>query len=130
MLSQSAEPVAQHPVGLHAAEFAAARPAFARAIRVVEAMLVGSVADVVMLVDDTVWRASLATQISADRAPGAVLVRSSASAVWVADAREEPVWRENPLVKGPPYLRFFAGAPITLSGGARIGSLQAAGVTP
>jgi PAS domain S-box-containing protein len=130
MLSQPAEPVARHTVGLHAAEFAAARPAFERAMRVVEAMLVGAVADVVMLVDDTVWRASLATQLSADRAPGAALVRASASAVWVGDAREEPLWRENPLVTGPPYLRFFAGAPITLSSGERIGSLQAAGSTP
>jgi PAS domain S-box-containing protein len=129
MHSQQAEPVARHTVGLHAAEFAAARPAFERAMRVVEAMLVGAAADVVMLVDDTVWRASLAKQLSADRAPGAAWVRSSASAVWVGDAREEPLWRDNPLVTGPPHLRFFAGAPITLPGGVRIGSLQAAGST-
>jgi PAS domain S-box-containing protein len=121
---------ARAPVGLHAAEFAAARPVFERAIRVIEAMFGRVAADVVMLVDDTVWRASLVTQIAADRAPGAELVRAGGAVVWIADAREESLWRDNPMVAGPPYLRFFAGAPIALASGARIGSLQAYGPEP
>ena len=76
------------------------------------------------------WRASLVTQIAADRAPGAELVRAGGAVVWIADAREESLWRDNPMVAGPPYLRFFAGAPIALASGARIGSLQAYGPEP
>ena len=116
--------------GLDAAEFATARPVFARAIHIVNAMLGDVVADVVMLVDGKVWRASLIQQFAADRAPGAEWVRDSESVVWVADAPEEPIWRDSPQVTGPPYLRFFAGAPVQLSTGARIGSLQATGLEP
>ncbi|HXQ11691.1 MAG TPA: ATP-binding protein [Caulobacteraceae bacterium] len=123
-------PPASLPVGLHAAEFAAARPVFERAIRVIEAMFGHVAADVVMLVDDTVWRASLVRQIVTDRAPGAELVRAGGSVVWIADAREERLWRDNPMVTGPPYVRFFAGAPIALASGVRIGSLQAHGPEP
>jgi PAS domain S-box-containing protein len=130
MGSESEGSVARAPVGLHAAEFAAARPVFGRAIRVIEAMFGGVSADVVMLVDDTVWRASLAQQIASDRAPGAELVRASKSVIWVADALDEPLWRDSPLVAGPPHLRFFAGAPIALPTGERIGSLQAFGPEP
>ncbi len=117
-------------LGLDASEFAAARPVFARAIHIAKAMLGPVNADVVMLVDGKVWRASLEQQIDADRAPGAEWVRNGQSVVWVADAPEEPVWRESPLVTGPPYLRFFAGAPIRLADGTAIGSLQATALEP
>jgi PAS domain S-box-containing protein len=116
--------------GLDAAEFTAARPVFVRAIHIAAAMLGDVTADVVMLVDGKVWRASLERQIDADRAPGAEWVRDSEVVVWVADAPEEPVWRDSPSVAGPPYLRFFAGAPIRLSDGTSIGSLQATALEP
>ncbi len=118
------------PAGLHAAEFAAARPVFARAVRILKAMLGRVNADVIMLVDGRVWRASLSEQLQADRAPGAEWVRASETVVWVEDAAEEPVWRESLLVKGPPYVRFFAGAPVRLTGGARVGSVQATASEP
>ncbi len=124
------EPEESHaaaPTGLHAAEFAAARPVFERAMRILEATLSGATADVVMLVDDKVWRASLPEQFEQDTAPGAEWVRTSLSPIWVGDTTAEPGWRDHATVVGPPYIRFFAGAPIALSGGARIGSLQAHG---
>jgi PAS domain S-box-containing protein len=125
-----ADRAAPTALGLDAAEFAAARPVFARAIHILRAMLGSVNADVVMLVDGKVWRASLERQIDADRAPGAEWVRDSQSVVWVADAPNEPVWRNSPQVAGPPYLRFFAGAPIRLADGTAIGSLQASSVDP
>ncbi len=41
----------------------------------------------------------------------------------VADAQLDPRFAGNPLVTGDPHIRFYAGAPITLPGGERIGTL-------
>ena len=131
MPSPSEESGAPAALGLHAAEFAEARPVFERAMRILEAMLGEVSADVVMLVDDKVWRASLSEQLAVDAAPGAEVVRLSDRVLWLPDlAAADAAWRFHPFVKGPPYLRFFAGAPIRLSSGARIGSLQAVGGQP
>lgn len=41
----------------------------------------------------------------------------------VLDARDDPRFARNPLVVGPPFIRFYAGAPLVLGGGERVGSL-------
>jgi diguanylate cyclase (GGDEF)-like protein/PAS domain S-box-containing protein len=41
----------------------------------------------------------------------------------VPDATCDPRFADNPLVAGRPDIRFYAGAPITLSDGARVGTL-------
>jgi PAS domain S-box-containing protein len=41
----------------------------------------------------------------------------------VPDAREDPRFRDNPLVTGAPDIRLYAGAPIEGPGGCRIGTL-------
>lgn len=43
-------------------------------------------------------------------------------ALIVPDARQDPRFRDNSLVTGPPYIRFYAGAPISVHG-ERIGTL-------
>jgi diguanylate cyclase (GGDEF)-like protein len=40
----------------------------------------------------------------------------------IEDAQQDPRFFDNPLVKGEPYVRFYAGFPLTLSGDLRIGS--------
>jgi len=129
-MEQPADREERTALGLDATEFAAARPVFARAVRIAKAMLGDVGADVVMLVDGKVWRASLEQQIDDDRAPGAEWVRDSQSGVWIADASTEPRWRDHPSVVGPLQLRFFAGASIRLADGTAIGSLQASGPKP
>ena len=41
----------------------------------------------------------------------------------VPDALADPRFRDNPLVTGPPYVRFYAGVPLMIAGGAKIGTL-------
>ncbi len=41
----------------------------------------------------------------------------------VPDARKDVRFAANPLVAGPPFLRFYAGAPLTYVRGVRLGAL-------
>lgn len=41
----------------------------------------------------------------------------------IPDAHEDPRFRSNPLVLGPPHVRFYAGAPLKLASGHRVGTL-------
>jgi GAF domain-containing protein len=41
----------------------------------------------------------------------------------VPDAHADPRFADNPLVTGEPYIRFYAGAPLTYLTGIRLGAL-------
>ncbi|MCC3750200.1 MAG: GAF domain-containing protein [Halorhodospira halophila] len=41
----------------------------------------------------------------------------------VTDSHRDPYYADHPLVTGPPHLRFYAGVPLVVDGGARIGTL-------
>ena len=48
----------------------------------------------------------------------------------VPDALKDERFRDNPFVTGHPYIRFYAGIPLTIGGKYRIGSLCVVDVEP
>jgi len=48
----------------------------------------------------------------------------------VLNAKEDERFHDNPLVTGPPHIRFYAGAPIRLPNGYTIGTVCAFGPEP
>lgn len=52
-----------------------------------------------------------------------------ARAIWrdgimvIEDAASDPSFKDNPLVVGPPHIRFYAGAPLSLDGRLNLGTL-------
>jgi hypothetical protein len=48
----------------------------------------------------------------------------------VQDASVDRSFAKNPYVAGPPYLRFYAGAPLTIRPGIRLGALCVSDVKP
>lgn len=48
----------------------------------------------------------------------------------IPDAREDERFHDNPLVTGPPFIRFYAGAPVALPSGYTIGTVCILGPEP
>ena len=44
------------------------------------------------------------------------VIDQDGGSLWVTDAQQDPLFSENPLVTGAPFIRFYAGSPIIVLG--------------
>jgi PAS domain S-box-containing protein len=101
---------------------------FDRATRLARSLF-GAVAAQVTLIDpDGIWRSGAHRRPVEGDAAGVRLVMSTGEPLWIEDASRDPRFCDEPVVKGPPYLKFFAGAPIKLDDGEIPGVLWVAGL--
>jgi signal transduction histidine kinase/CheY-like chemotaxis protein len=96
--------------------------------------LTGAEAALVSLIDsDRQWfKAKIGTDVS--ETPRSIAFCDHAirkdEVMVVLDATRDPRFAENPLVTGPPHIRFYAGAPIRIAGGHAIGTVCVLGMQP
>lgn len=113
---------------LHACEVldTVAEPSFDR-ITALAKQLSGAPIALVSLVDSKrQWFKSIVglnvTETPRDHAFCAHAIFDNAT-LWIADATKDERFAANPLVIGAPHIRFYAGAPIVLKTGERIGTV-------
>lgn len=81
----------------------------------------------VSIVEDVRQRFLARTGLDAEETPRDVSFCAHAmlgGAIFVVpDAKQDPAFADNPLVTGPPHIRFYAGAPLVASDGEPLGAL-------
>jgi signal transduction histidine kinase/ActR/RegA family two-component response regulator len=109
------------------ADLDALRPTLARIARVAKTLFAAPLADIAIFQDGAVWRASDRLVPGADD-PASAIARLGDAVLWVEDLTLDARFNSHPAVTGVPHLRFYAGAPITLENGERIGALAVYGL--
>ena len=102
--------------------------AFDRVVRLVSRILAAPMATVTLVDRDRQWFKASCGVESCETARdisfcGHVVYRGEP--VLVRDALEDPRFHDNPLVTGPPYVRFYVGVPLQTAEGLPIGVLCA-----
>ena len=119
----SAESASRLPYGMTGQE-----PVFERAAALASALFGKVYVSIVITSERGVWR-----NIDPDGklilgTPFADPVTASGKALWREDATVAPELADLSLVKGPPFIRFAAGAPIRLQDGKMQGAMAVAGL--
>jgi PAS domain S-box-containing protein len=103
---------------------------FDRATRLASALFGQAQAQVVLVGDGVVWRSRDAIAPSGHDVPASGIVIAGGELLWVEDGRVDPRFADNAIVAGPPFVRFYAGAPIRLQDGSIPGVLCVVGLEP
>jgi PAS domain S-box-containing protein len=102
-------------------------PTFDRATRLARSMFGRVDAEVTLLSNGGLWRSRPNSDFAAE-ADALRELMLEGEAVWVEDCTQHERFRNEPRVVTPPYVRFFAAAPIRLEDGSTPGALCVAGV--
>ena len=110
-----------------------ARPTFERIARTAQRLARSPFAHVSVVEADELWIAGVSAfplpPVAREHAFAAYAVEGE-GVFWVEDLQADRRFDANPFVHGEAALRFYAGAPITLSNGSRIGALSVIGLEP
>jgi PAS domain S-box-containing protein len=103
---------------------------FDRATRLAKALFGAVNAQVTLISEDGIWRSRDDGRPIEGAAQGVRTAISDGRPLWVEDASKDPRFRDEAMVKGPPYVRFFAAAPIKIDDGSIPGVIWVAGLEP
>ena len=101
---------------------------FDRAARLAKTLFGVLAAQITLIDTETVWRSGTMRKPVKGDAAGVRLAISTGELLWIEDATKDQRFSHEAVVQGPPYLRFFAGAPIKLACGEIPGVIWVAGV--
>ncbi|MFI4976645.1 MAG: ATP-binding protein [Caulobacterales bacterium] len=112
---------------LRAFDLEEARPTFERIARLAQAIAGTPIGQVSMIQADRLWRAGIGLpsvpEVERRHAFSEWAVKGD-GVLWVEDLSADPRFADNPYVSGEQRLRFYAGAPITVADGGRVGALS------
>jgi signal transduction histidine kinase/CheY-like chemotaxis protein len=103
---------------------------FNRATLVARGLFPGSDSLVTLVKDGVAWRSRPMMNAIPSRDRPAELVIASGEMLWIEDAHLDPRFSEAAVVRGPPYLRAYIGAPIRLHDGTTPGVLTVVSSEP
>ncbi|MCW6509998.1 EAL domain-containing protein [Hyphomicrobiales bacterium BP6-180914] len=111
----------------------ASEPRFDKIVQLAVRLFGTSMAAVALIDQDRQWLKAQAG-FAITETPRAVsfcthTIRSD-DVLTVLDTRSDTRFAQNPLVTGPPFIRFYAGAPLVTSDGHRLGALCVADTAP
>jgi len=93
-------------------------PVFDRARRLARTLFGAVDAQVVLVGEGDAWRSHDPKGRLPKDAPAARIAVEENHLLWVADATQDPRFRDRPSVKGPVHARFYAAAPLRLEDGS------------
>ena len=102
------------------------RAVFDRATRLARTLFGDVVSQITLKLETGFWR-SWTNEIVADTTSVREVMRCG-EVVWSEDCAQDPRFRNEVEVTGPPYIRFYAGAPIRLADGSTPGALSVLGI--
>ncbi|WP_296596277.1 ATP-binding protein [Phenylobacterium sp.] len=111
------------PIGLEGS-----RAVFDRATRLARTLFGEVESKITLKLENGFWRSRTYETVVNSGSVREVISRGEV--VWIEDATKDPSTRDEPSVTGPPYARFYAGAPIRLADGTTPGALSVMGLEP